>query len=124
MTAPTVPFLLELAGSPYVACKAELLDLLGSICRADQWHSAAAAVQDRKHGASYQQPPGWEAAARTAVYAGRSVIEGADRVALAGIIYVLRRGVAWRDVAGVWPALHPALLTELRAADSFAALWR
>ncbi len=58
------------------------------------------------------------------MYAGRSVIEGADRVALAGIIYVLRRGVAWRDVAGVWPALHPALLTELRAADSFAALWR
>ncbi|WP_228921398.1 hypothetical protein [Streptomyces sp. DH7] len=76
VTAPTVPFLLELAGSPHVACKAELLDLLGSICRADQWHSAAAAVGDRKHDASYQQQPGWEAAARTAVYAGRSVIEG------------------------------------------------
>ncbi|WP_318212255.1 hypothetical protein [Streptomyces sp. SJL17-1] len=75
-TAPTVPFLLELLGSPHVACKAELLDLLGSICRADQWHSAAAAAQDRKHDASYQQQPGWEAAARTAVYAGRSVIEG------------------------------------------------
>ncbi|MFE9701389.1 hypothetical protein [Streptomyces sp. NPDC006270] len=75
-TAPTVPFLLELAGSPHVACKAELLDLLGSICRTDQWHSAAAAVQDREHGASYQQQPGWEAAARKAVYAGRSVIEG------------------------------------------------
>lgn len=28
-TAPTVPFLLELAGSPHVACGAELLDLLG-----------------------------------------------------------------------------------------------
>ncbi|GAA2341195.1 hypothetical protein Scani_38270 [Streptomyces caniferus] len=61
-----------------------------------------------------------------------------DRVALAGIIYVLRKGVAWRDVrgevvgrsgvtawrrlrawteAGVWPRLHAALLTELRRAD-------
>jgi transposase len=60
-----------------------------------------------------------------------------DRIALAGIVYVLRKGVAWRDVpaqvvgcsgvtswrrlrdwteAGVWPRLHQALLTELRAA--------
>ena len=59
-----------------------------------------------------------------------------DRVALAGILYVLRKRVAWRDVpaqivgcsgvtswrrlrdwteAGVWPRLHEALLTELRA---------
>ncbi|RST13002.1 hypothetical protein E2C00_16675 [Streptomyces sp. WAC05374] len=75
-TAPTVPFLLELVGSPHVACKAELLDLLGSICRTDQWHSAAAAAHDRKHNASYRQQPGWEATSRTAVYAGRSVIEG------------------------------------------------
>ncbi|MEW5625635.1 hypothetical protein AB1388_03505 [Streptomyces hydrogenans] len=75
-TAPTVPFLLELVGSPHVACKAELLDLLGSICRTAQWHSAAAAAQDRKHDASYRRQPGWEAAARSAVYAGRSVIEG------------------------------------------------
>ncbi|MFD3621110.1 transposase, partial [Streptomyces sp. NPDC058676] len=58
-----------------------------------------------------------------------------DRVALAGVMYVLRTGVAWRDVptesvgcsgvtawrrlrdwteAGVWPRLHAALLTELR----------
>ena len=61
-----------------------------------------------------------------------------DRAALAGIIYVLRTGVAWRDVpaqavgcsgvtawrrlrdwteAGIWPRLHAALLTELRRAD-------
>ncbi|WP_406314709.1 IS5 family transposase [Streptosporangium sp. NBC_01639] len=61
-----------------------------------------------------------------------------DRAALAGIMYVLRTGVAWRDVpaervgcsgvtawrrlrdwteAGVWPRLHAALLTELRRAD-------
>jgi transposase len=59
-----------------------------------------------------------------------------DRVALAGIVYVLRKGVAWRDVpsqvvgcsgvtawrrlrdwteAGVWPRLHEALVAELRA---------
>ncbi|MEY2232650.1 hypothetical protein [Streptomyces sp. BF23-19] len=75
-TAPTVPYLLELAGSPHVVCKAELLVLLGSICRTDQWHSAAEATRHRKHDASYRQQPGWEAAARTAVYAGRSVIEG------------------------------------------------
>src|SRR5690349_4985122 len=58
-------------------------------------------------------------------------------MALAGIIYVLRTGVAWRDVpaatigcsgvtcwrrlrdwteAGVWPRLHALLLAELRAA--------
>lgn len=59
-----------------------------------------------------------------------------DRVALAGIMYVLRKGVAWRDVpiqvvgcsgvtawrrlrdwteAGVWPRLREVLLAELRA---------
>ncbi|GAA2996166.1 hypothetical protein GCM10017559_16940 [Streptosporangium longisporum] len=58
-------------------------------------------------------------------------------MALAGIVYVLRTGVAWRDVpastigcsgvtcwrrlrdwteAGVWPRLHQLLLDELRAA--------
>ncbi|GGT67829.1 hypothetical protein GCM10014713_69860 [Streptomyces purpureus] len=61
-----------------------------------------------------------------------------DRAALAGVMYVLRTGVAWRDVpaetvgcsgvtawrrlrdwteAGVWPRLHAALLAELRRAD-------
>ncbi|MFI0219984.1 IS5 family transposase [Streptomyces lydicus] len=60
-----------------------------------------------------------------------------DRAALAGVLYVLRTGVAWRDVpaktvgcsgvtawrrlrdwteAGVWPRLHATLLTELRRA--------
>jgi transposase len=59
-----------------------------------------------------------------------------DRVALAGVLYVLRTGVAWRDVPGetvgcsgvtAWrrlrdwteagvPRLHAALLTELRRA--------
>jgi transposase len=61
-----------------------------------------------------------------------------DRTALAGVLFVLRTGIAWRDVpaetvgcsgvtawrrlrhwteAGVWPRLHAALLAELRRAD-------
>ncbi|MFB7128404.1 hypothetical protein [Kitasatospora sp. NPDC056273] len=75
VTAPTVPFLLELVGAPHVVCKAELLDLLGSICQADQWHSAAAAAGDR-HGASRRPQVDLEAAARRAVHAGWSVIVG------------------------------------------------
>lgn len=68
-------------------------------------------------------------------YTGRR--RTSDRVALAGILYVLRAGVAWRDVprqlvgcsgvtawrrlrdwteAGLRPRLHAALLAELRAA--------
>ncbi|GAA2433235.1 hypothetical protein GCM10010421_22780 [Streptomyces glaucus] len=60
-----------------------------------------------------------------------------DRAALAGVLFVLRTGVAWRDVpaetvgcsgvtawrrlrdwteAGVWPRLRAVLLTELRHA--------
>lgn len=61
-----------------------------------------------------------------------------DRTALAGIVYVLRKGVSWADVpaerigcsgvtswrrlrdwteAGAWARLHEALLVELRRAD-------
>ncbi|SEB62818.1 Putative transposase of IS4/5 family [Streptomyces sp. 2131.1] len=61
-----------------------------------------------------------------------------DRVALAGVLYVLRTGVAWRDVpaeavgcsgvtawrrlrdwteAGVWPRLHAALLMRSALAE-------
>jgi transposase len=68
-------------------------------------------------------------------YAGRH--RTSDRIALAGIIYVLRTSVTWRDVprqevgcsgvtawrrlrdwteAGVWPRVHAAILTELPAA--------
>lgn len=67
---------------------------------------------------------------------GRLRVPG--RTALAGVLYVLRTGVAWRDLpaetvgcsgvtawrrlrdwteAGVWPRLHSALLTELRRTD-------
>ena len=60
-----------------------------------------------------------------------------DRVALAGILFVLRTGIQWRDLpaemgcsgktcwrrlvewhaAGAWRALHRALLERLRGAD-------
>ncbi|MFF3411562.1 hypothetical protein ACFYW8_36360 [Streptomyces sp. NPDC002742] len=73
-TAPTVPFLLELVGAPDVPCKAELMDLLESICQAGQWHSAAAASGWKN--ASFQEQPAWEVAARAAVRAGRPIIEG------------------------------------------------
>jgi hypothetical protein len=71
-TAPAVPFLLELAGTPHLPCKAELLGLLESICRARQWHAAAG---DGGLGANYRRQPGWERAARAAVYTGRPIVE-------------------------------------------------
>jgi hypothetical protein len=74
-TGSTVPFLLELAGGPYVSCKAELLDLLVSIYRTDNWHSSAAAAGGPKR-TSFREQPAWEVAAREAVHAGRLVIEG------------------------------------------------
>ena len=60
-----------------------------------------------------------------------------DRAALAGIVFVLKTGIAWNQLptglvgcsgitcwrlrdwteAGVWPALHELLLAELRASD-------
>ena len=69
-------------------------------------------------------------------YPGRRPI--GDRAALAGIVFVLKTGIAWNQLptslvgcsgvtcwrrlrdwteAGVWPALHETLLAELRAAD-------
>ena len=68
-------------------------------------------------------------------YPGRRPID--DRAALAGIVFVLKTGIAWYQLptglvgcsgvscwrrlrdwteAGVWPALHELLLAELRAA--------
>ncbi len=69
-------------------------------------------------------------------YPGRRPVDG--RAALAGIVFVLRTGIAWNQLpaglvgcsgvtcwrrlrdwteAGVWPALHEALLAERRASD-------
>ena len=76
-------------------------------------------------------------------YPGRRPVD--HRTALAGIVFVLRTGVAWRDLpttfgcsgvtcwrrladwqaTGVWQQLHEGLLAELRAAgrlDLHAAL--
>jgi transposase len=68
-------------------------------------------------------------------YPGRKALD--DRAALAGIVFVLKTGIAWNQLprevvgisgvtcwrrlrdwteAGVWPALHELLLAELRAA--------
>jgi transposase len=68
-------------------------------------------------------------------YPGRRPLD--DRAALAGIVFVLKTGIAWNQLptplvgcsgvtcwrrlrdwteAGVWPALHEVLLAELRAA--------
>jgi transposase len=68
-------------------------------------------------------------------YPGRRPID--DRTALAGIVFVLKTGIAWNQLptalvgcsgitcwrrlrdwtkAGVWPTLHQLLLAELRAA--------
>ena len=68
-------------------------------------------------------------------YPGRRPMN--DRAALAGIVFVLKTGIAWNQLptglvgcsgvtcwrrlrdwteAGVWPTLHEALLAELRAA--------
>ncbi|WP_426567806.1 hypothetical protein [Streptomyces canus] len=74
-TAPTVPFLLELAEAPHVPCKPELLELLEKIYRTQTWHSSAVAAGGPKR-KNFQEQPGWEVAARAAVLAGRRVIEG------------------------------------------------
>lgn len=68
-------------------------------------------------------------------FPGRKRVD--DRAVLAGIVFVLRTGIAWNHLpisvagcsgvtcwrrvrdwteAGVWPALHETLLAELRAA--------
>jgi transposase len=68
-------------------------------------------------------------------YPGRRPVD--DRSALAGIVFVLKTGIAWNQLpaavvgcsgitywrrlrdwteAGVWPALHEPLLSELRVA--------
>ncbi|MFF4211888.1 hypothetical protein ACFYZE_21545 [Streptomyces sp. NPDC001796] len=79
-TAPTVPFLLELAEAPHVPCKPELLELLEKIYRTRTWHSSAVAAGGPKR-KNFQEQPGWEVAAREAVLRGRPVIEAlADSV--------------------------------------------
>ncbi|MFC9680450.1 hypothetical protein [Streptomyces sp. NPDC056948] len=74
-TAPTVPFLLELAGAPHVACKPEVLKLLLDIYSSHEWsHSAADALP--KYADNYTHQVQWEIDAHEAVLTDRQIIEG------------------------------------------------
>ena len=101
------------------------------------WGSLAGVIDDLVPDALWQRvapllpvPP-----VRRYRYPGRKRAD--DRAALAGIVFVLRTGIAWNQLprsvcgcsgvtcwrrlrdwtaAGVWPALHEVLLAELRAA--------
>ncbi|MEU0443790.1 hypothetical protein ABZ202_29350 [Streptomyces sp. NPDC006186] len=73
-TAPTVPFLLELAGSPQVACKAEALKLLLNIYSSHEWSRSAADALP-KYADNYTHKVQWENDAHQAVLAGRHIIE-------------------------------------------------
>jgi hypothetical protein len=74
-TAPTVPFLVELAGAPHTTCKADVLELLRKIFTGRQWSAASQAFSSR-HDTHLARQVGWEAAAQEAVVAGRGVFEG------------------------------------------------
>ncbi|MBO7935622.1 MULTISPECIES: hypothetical protein [Streptomyces] len=79
-TAPTVPFLLELAGAPQVACKAETLKLLLNIYSSQEWSRSAAGALP-KYADNYTHKVQWENDAHRAVLDGRHIIEGlADSV--------------------------------------------
>ncbi|GAA0665843.1 hypothetical protein GCM10009535_51990 [Streptomyces thermocarboxydovorans] len=73
--APTVPFLIELAGAPHVTCKADVLDLLRKIYTGRQW-SAASKAFSSGHRTRLARQVAWEEAARNAVLAGQHVYEG------------------------------------------------
>ncbi len=79
-----------------------------------------ATVQDN---ATFTEPAQHSTGFRHVLVKGTPITgDFAFRTALAGIVYVLRTGVAWRRLrdwteAHVWPRLHAALLTELRRED-------
>lgn len=73
-TAPTVPFLIELAGAPDVAGKADVLALLLGVFNGRQW-SAAAEAASAKCAGNYAEQVGWEAASQQAVKAGQAVFK-------------------------------------------------
>jgi hypothetical protein len=74
-TAPTVPFLLELAGAPHVACKAEVLQLLLNIYSSREWSRSAADALPQ-YADNYAHKVQWEVTAHRAVLSGRQVVEG------------------------------------------------
>src|SRR5690606_23460148 len=73
-TAPTVPFLLDLAATPQVVCRAEVLELLLIIYSSHIW-SRSAADAGPKYRHNYARKVQWEKDAHQAVLAGRPVIK-------------------------------------------------
>lgn len=73
-TAPTVPFLIELAGAPHVSCRTEVLELLQKIFTGRQWNAASQAFSSR-HETHLTQQVAWEKAAQESVLAGQHVFE-------------------------------------------------
>ncbi|MEU6688187.1 hypothetical protein [Streptomyces sp. NPDC046832] len=73
-TAPTVPFLIELAGAPHVSCRTEVLELLRKIFTGRQWSAASQAFSSR-HDTHLAQQVAWEKSAEESILAGRHVFE-------------------------------------------------
>ncbi|MEU4469416.1 hypothetical protein AB0G20_37960 [Streptomyces sp. NPDC024017] len=73
-TAPTVPFLTELAGAPHVSCRTEALELLQKIFAGRQWSAASQAFSSR-HDTHLARQVAWEKSAQESVLAGRHVFE-------------------------------------------------
>ncbi|MFF0969154.1 hypothetical protein ACWDQO_19070 [Streptomyces sp. NPDC003703] len=66
-TAPTVPFLWELARTPQVTCRPQIIQLLRNIADARQWESVAAVYPKLLN--HRENPVVWERRARQAVRA-------------------------------------------------------
>ncbi|MFF0226815.1 hypothetical protein [Streptomyces sp. NPDC004629] len=71
-TAVTVPFLWELARQPRIACRAQIIELLGSIAAARQWEDTAAVYPKLLN--HRENHVVWERNAREAVRSGRELI--------------------------------------------------
>ncbi|MGW3954707.1 hypothetical protein ACWEKM_28090 [Streptomyces sp. NPDC004752] len=71
-TAATVPFLWELAQLPGLACRAQIIELLGSIAAARQWEDTAAVYPKLLN--HRENHVVWERNAREAVRSGRGLI--------------------------------------------------
>src|SRR3954447_2946860 len=103
-----------------LACPAELMWVIEDLVPDRLWERIASLLPPHKP--------------RRHRYPGRRPID--DRAALAGIVFVLKTGIAWNQLpaavvgcsgitcwrrlrdwteAGVWPTLHELLLVELRA---------
>ncbi|MER5914009.1 hypothetical protein ABT124_26900 [Streptomyces sp. NPDC001982] len=72
-TAATVPFLWELAQLPSVTCRAQIIDLLGSIAAARQWEDTAAVYPKLLN--HRENHVVWERKAREAVRSRRGLIQ-------------------------------------------------